>query len=163
MGRRVHGAVVQWVRDHLLRTYRSVLECGSLDINGGIRGLLDPRASYLGIDVQTGRGVDLVTDFATYRGNPVDLVLCLEVFEHTVAWPALIESAAANLVVGGCYLATCATTGRGPHSARSESPIQADEWYRNVTESELRTELEKWFEAVVTQIAGTDLRVACIR
>src|SRR5262245_56346057 len=97
-GGRMHQAAFEWVKKHLPTGYSSVLEVGSLDINGGVRALLDPNACYLGIDPQLGPGVDVVADFAHYtHPRQVDLILCLEVFEHTRKWRALIASARRNL------------------------------------------------------------------
>ena len=155
----MHEAVRSYVRAEVRRSYASVLEVGSLDINGGVRDLLDPEAEYTGIDVQQGPGVDVVADFATYRHpEPVDLILCLEVLEHTPKWREIIASAARNLAAEGELILTCATTGRAPHSARGVGPIGQDEFYQNVTVEELTDELQKHFGKSSTEVVGTDLR-----
>jgi len=156
----MHQAAFEWVREHLPRGYESVLEVGSLDINGGVRGLLDPNATYLGIDPQPGPGVDVIADFTCYtHPTQVDLILCLEVFEHTPKWRDLVAAARRNLKESGTFIATCAAPGRPPHSARSEGPIQCDEWYANIPEDAMANELEKHFGWALLDIAGTDLRV----
>lgn len=156
----MHQAAFEWVRLHLPGKYDSVLEVGSLDINGGVRGLLDPNATYLGIDPQAGPGVDVIADFAHYtHTKQVDLILCLEVFEHTPKWRELIASAHKNLKDTGTLIATCAAPGRAPHSARSERPIEPDEWYENITEEAMTSELQKHFGWALLDIAGTDLRL----
>lgn len=155
----MHEAVRQYVRQHLPESYASVLEVGSLDINGGVRDLLDPAAEYVGIDVQPGPGVDIVVDFSAYlHRERVNVVLCLEVLEHAPQWRELIASAAMNLRLDGVLILTCATTGRATHSARSEAPIQPDEFYENVTKADLDAELEKHFSVHESEVIFRDLR-----
>lgn len=160
----MHEPVRQYVRQHLPASYSRVLEAGSLDINGGVRDLLDQGASYTGVDPQAGPGVDVVADFVGYQhSEPADLVLCLEVLEHTRNWRRIIASAARNLKPGGTLLLTCATTGRPRHSARSERPIEPDEFYKNVMQSELDAELGKHFSKYASEVVGLDLRAWAIR
>jgi hypothetical protein len=155
----MHEPVRQYVLMHLPDHYDSVIEVGSLDINGGVRHLLDQKASYLGIDMQEGAGVDLVADFTTYtHPDPVDVVLCLEVLEHTETWREIIASIARNLSSFGTLIVTCATTGRPPHSARNGGQIQGGEFYQNVTRDELDTELAKHFSQFKSEVQGVDLR-----
>ena len=155
----MHEPVRQYVRDHMPPGYASVIEVGSLDINGGVRDLLHPEAEYVGVDVQAGPGVDVVEDFRLYEHpEPVDVVLCLEVLEHTPDCRDLLAAAARNLKPGGTLLLTCATTGRAPHSARSEGPIEPDEFYQNVMKAELDGVLAGLFAASHSEVVGTDLR-----
>lgn len=155
----MHQAVRDWVVDHLPDTYSSVLEIGSLDINGGIRDLLDPRASYLGIDVQAGPGVDLVADATKYMHDwRVDVVLCLEVFEHTSDWPEIIKCAACNIKSGGWLIVTCATNSRAPHSGVDGGRLRPGEWYENVIAADLLDEMQRWFGDSAIDVVGNDLR-----
>lgn len=160
----MHESVRQYVREHLPPSYRSVIEVGSLDINGGVRDLLDPKAEYVGIDLQPGPGVDIVVDFAIYQhSEPADVVLCLEVLEHTPKWREIIASAARNLRPGGTLLLTCATTGRGPHSARSADRFQLGEFYENVTKTDLEAEMEKHFLLYDSEVVGYGLYALAMR
>ena len=62
---------------------KKVLEVGSLDINGSVRGLFVD-CDYTGIDVASGKGVDWVVngeDFAA-PANSMDVVISCECFEH---------------------------------------------------------------------------------
>ena len=136
-----------------------MMEIGSLDINGGVRDLLDPLADYVGIDAQDGPGVNVVVDAAHYLHRVrVDIVLCLEVLEHCEQWRGLVKSAASNLKPGGRFIATCATNSRPPHSAIDGGQIHPEEWYANVHCTELLEELEKWFADTGVDVAGNDLR-----
>jgi len=61
-----------------------VLEVGALNINGTCRDLF-PQESYIGLDTQEGKGVDMVGDIMEplrilYYG--FNTVLCLETLEH---------------------------------------------------------------------------------
>lgn len=160
----MHEAVRRYVRHRLPAQYKKVIEVGSLDINGGVRDLLDDTASYLGVDLQAGPNVGRVDDFATYLDpHPADLVLCLEVLEHTSDWREIIAAAARNLQPGGTLLVTCATTGRPRHSARSERPIEPDEFYENVSQADLDEELGKHFGDHGSEVVGLDLRAWAIR
>jgi hypothetical protein len=104
--------VASWVKG---RTFRRVLEFGSLNINGSARDVIatyDDKG-YLGIDAQGGRGVDEVIDAVDYRAQPVELVVCCEVLEHAKDIP-------------------CATEPRDPHSAVDGGPLRDGEHYENV-------------------------------
>ncbi len=160
------------MREHLPRYYRSVLEVGSLDINGGVRDLLDPEAEYVGVDMQTGPGVDIVADFTTYQHPElVDVVLCLEVLEHTPHWPEIVASAARNLKDGGTLVLTCATVvdmgthmlARARHSGHRSGSPQPGEWYQNVTQTDLDAEVEKHFQDHRSEVLGLDLRAWAVR
>jgi hypothetical protein len=131
--------VASWVKG---RTFRRVLEFGSLNINGSARDVIatyddEPqgfrRGNYYGIDVQGGRGVDEVTDAVDYRAAvPVELVVCCEVLEHAKDIPGIVKSAFENLAFGGVFIVTCATEPRDPHSAVDGGPLRDGEHYENV-------------------------------
>lgn len=163
----MHPPVREWVTYYLPAEYESVLEIGSLDINGGVRDLLRDKAQYTGVDEQEGPGVDVVMNFLDYiPPEPVDVVLCLEVLEHTADWPKIVFHAAECLKPKGMFLMTCATTGRPAHSARGTGPIQPDEYYRNVTEQALRWVLahrESGFSDWGTNVQGFDLRCWAVK
>ena len=160
----MHKPVRDFVRQHLPLHYQSVVEVGSLDINGGVRDLLACEAPYIGVDLQRGPGVDVVCDFTVYGIAPKpDLILCLEVLEHAENWRGIVASAAHNLSDGGTLIVTCATTGRAPHSARSEGPIEPDEFYENISQKELDEELGKHFGSHFSEVVGTDLRAVARR
>jgi SAM-dependent methyltransferase len=126
------------LRDVELRRGR-VLEIGSRDLNGSVRCLFANAASYTGIDLRAGAGVDIQADGATFV--PVeepDLVVCMETLEHTDQASAIVRNAAAILrKPGGRLLVTCATHPRVPHSGIDGGPLKAGEFYRNVPPDEL--------------------------
>ena len=134
----MHEAAHTYVHEQVLvhGPFSSVLEIGSLDINGSVRDIF-PGAFFWGVDVQAGRGVDEQRDFAT-RVKPSteqwDCVVCCEVLEHADDEHALaiLTRAHEHLEDKGVLILTAAGPGRAPHSARRESAPDPDEHYRNV-------------------------------
>ncbi len=63
-----------------------VLEIGSLNINGTVRDIFSHAKEYIGIDMQSGKDVDLVLNShdIPYKFPPhgFDVVVCLETLEH---------------------------------------------------------------------------------
>jgi Methyltransferase domain len=122
-----------------------VLDLGGRDINGSIRDLL-PAATWTGLDVEAGQGVDMVHDATTpWPGgfDQFDIVVCTEVLEHVEKWGALLRTATQALEPGGpeMLFVTCASTGRRPHGASGAMDPAPGEWYDNVSPAALRDAL----------------------
>jgi SAM-dependent methyltransferase len=139
MHREAYEYVQGWVKG---RMFRYVVEFGSLDINGSVRGLFNC-ARYHGIDLQDGPGVDEIADAALWRhpGNNgwPDVVVCCEVLEHAPNVEGIVFNAYQNLRPGGLFLVTCAADPRRPHSAVDGGQIREGEHYANVSPGELET------------------------
>lgn len=126
---------------------RSVLDVGSLDINGTVRDLFTG-GSYLGVDVAEGAGVDLVGfgQSLDFEDGSFDVCLSAECFEHNPEWVATF----ANMVrmCSGLVLMSCATTGREEHGTSrchpGSSPLSVGLWdyYRNLTEADFVAEFD---------------------
>lgn len=174
----MHSEVLSWVAEAIAvykneqntkKTGVNVLEFGSLDINGSVRGLFSELivqgGSYLGVDVQQGPGVDIVADASVYETDvKYDIVVCAEVFEHTALWPKIIRNAKSILVPGGMFIATMAGEGRHPHSAIDENPIRDWEYYKNVTSQMLKEGLDKaGFIDYTISVHHTDTRCWAIK
>lgn len=161
----MHDAVMKWVRQTRPETVGAVLEFGSLNINGTVRDLFEDADSYVGVDLQEGPDVDVIGDAATWQPDePVDVVVCTEVFEHASNWPQIVSNAFEALAGGGVLIATMAGPGRAPHSARRESGPDPDEHYSNVDPGDLEAEL--WaagFIDVRVDTAGADVRCVATR
>lgn len=115
-----------------------VLEIGSRNLNGSVRPLFTNAASYTGIDIQAGPGVDIQADGATFiPTESPDVVVCMETLEHTDRAWAIVRNAAAMLSPGGHLLVTCATDPRSPHSGEDGGSLKRGEFYRNVPPDEL--------------------------
>lgn len=116
----------------------SCVEIGSRWINGGVRDLLPKDCDYTGLDIVEGQGVDVVADAADWKPRrKVDLVLCLEVLEHTDQWKAIVTNAASWLKKGGLLVVTAACDPRAPHSASDGGPIRVGEHYANIDPKQL--------------------------
>lgn len=156
----MHPAAMEYVARFATDDKLRVLDIGGRFINGSPRSLF-PHAEYLSVDLFEGPGVDVVADAVTWEPpHSFDVVLCLEVFEHTESWPALIGAGFAACAPGGLMVVTCAGPGRGEHSAVDGGwRLHPGEWYRNVPEAELASALsEAGFTDVAAETAGADVR-----
>lgn len=98
-----------------------VLEVGSRDVNGGLRGIVekqDPKR-YLGIDYMSGPGVDLVWDITwdkpPWEPESFDLIICTEVLEHVQDWRKALRNMDKALKMGGWLFLTARGPGFGKH------------------------------------------------
>lgn len=138
------------------------VEFGSHDINGGIRHLF--AGSYLGVDPQAGPGVDVVADATEWlTDEPVDCVVCCEVFEHLADWRGLIASAARALRPGGVVIITAAGPGRGPHSAVDGNALRPGEHYANIEPAALADALAESFTDIHVEQLDRDVRARARR
>ena len=73
----------------------SIVEIGSLDINGSLRGFSPNGASYIGVDFVEGRGVDIVLSdpyHLPFDSNTIDAIVCSSVLEHSAFfWLLFLE------------------------------------------------------------------------
>jgi hypothetical protein len=122
----------------------SVLDVGSMDINGNNRYLFD-NCEYTGIDIGEGKNVDAVVSGNLFRSDKeFDVIISTECFEHDKFWVATIFNTWMHLKRGGIYLFTCASEGRPEHgTSRTDgwaSPFTND-YYMNLNESIVRSSL----------------------
>ena len=94
---------------------RSVLEAGSLNVNGSVRGhaeSLGP-ASYIGTDMRPGQGVDVVCDAADLpaRFAAADVVVSTEMLEHAKDWQAAVRGMITVLAERGVLVLTTRSEG----------------------------------------------------
>ncbi len=100
-----------------------VLEVGSWDINGSIRGLF-AECDYVGADIAAGNGVDLVCggqDIGFPSGD-FDVVISCECFEHNPYWLETTVNMIRMLRAGGSFVMSCAGPGRREHGTPRMSP-----------------------------------------
>jgi len=123
-----------------------VLEIGSLDINGSIRGHFNG-GQYIGLDVGMGPGVDIVCQGQDYDApdGSFDVVISCECFEHNPFWRETFENMLRLARPGGLVVMTCASTGRAEHGTRRTTPEDAPliEWdyYRNLEAKDFQTSI----------------------
>ena len=132
----VYAFVVETVRSFPKR--ERVLEIGSRNINGSLRGLFPDVRWYCGIDLAPGDDVDCVADGATFRTlEAPDTVVCCEVLEHAKDAELIVLNSFEQLAPNGIAIFTMATEGRAPHSASDGGDLAPGEFYRNVSTHEL--------------------------
>lgn len=100
----------------------SVLDFGSLDINGNNRMFFENILNYVGVDLSEGNNVDIVSMAHEYKSNQkFDVVMSTEMFEHDIFWRQSFLNAFSLLENNGLLIFTCAGYGRREHGTyRSE-------------------------------------------
>lgn len=157
MHQQVREFVAGWCGPHY---WPRVVEFGSRDVNGTVRDLV-PHQTWVGIDRVPGNGVELVMDCRDYYPiTQPDLLVCLEVLEHSDDPQAIVEQAGQVLKSGGWLVMTCATDPREPHSAGDGGPLPAGEHYANVALDDF-VDWCWWGEVIVSEVdeVAGDLRV----
>jgi SAM-dependent methyltransferase len=101
---------------------KRVLEVGAYDVNGSLRAHVEALgpASYLGVDMRPGPGVDVVLDITAFGfvravGAPFDLVVCTELLEHVKDWRQAVENLKSCTGLGGRLLVTTRSLGFPRH------------------------------------------------
>lgn len=131
----MHESVLKWTTEVLTPQHVNgayVIEVGSYDVNGSVRPIVEALgpASYLGIDIAPGPGVDQVCslDRAYVKFGALDLVICTEVLEHVVDWKSSLLTLVDLVLPGGYLLITTRSSGFPYH------PYPIDTW-RYTTEA----------------------------
>ena len=136
---------------------KKVLEVGSLDINGSMREFFE-ECEYIGLDVGSGRGVDVVCSGHEYDASDdtFDVTLSTECFEHNPYWAETFANMVRLTKSGGLVFFTCATTGRPEHGTSrttpQDSPLTINnmkwDYYLNLEENDFRDVFEESFDEV---------------
>lgn len=135
---------------------RCVVEIGSLDINGSVRPFFS-NCVYIGIDVGSGPGVDIVSLGHEYKmSNSFDVAISCECFEHDPHWQDTFTNMIDLCKTGGLIIFSCATTGRKVHGTPTEEPQSSPlsvglgwDYYKNLTKEDFenRFELDNTFSS----------------
>ena len=143
----------------------SVLDIGSLDLNGNNRYLFEDY-TYIGVDVGVGPNVDIVSKGHEYKSDEqYDIVISSECFEHDMYYAETIKNCISLTKSNGFFTFTCASTGRGEHGTRRTNPHDApflneiegwSDYYKNLTESDIREviDIESHFSEFLFQYNG---------
>jgi SAM-dependent methyltransferase len=120
-------AAVAEVNRHLVGGAR-VLEIGSYDVNGSVRALFSTAGEYIGVDLEHGPGVDVVS-FGHHVDHPdgsYDITISGECFEHDPHWTETFQNMVRMTRPGGLVTFSCASVGRPEHGTartdRTDSP-----------------------------------------
>ena len=144
----MHEQAYDWIAAHVARAgfaSPSVLEIGSLDINGSVRPLFPNASHYHGLDLVAGDGVDEVADASSWTPpRSYDVVVSAEVLEHAPTWREILSMMWSATAPGGVLLMTCATEPRAPHSAVDGWDVRDGEHYANVAAADVRGLLAAW-------------------
>ncbi len=117
-------ACVKFVQHHLTKEEiqgRSVLEVGALDVNGTVRPAVEALgpAEYIGVDIETGPGVDEVCDahelVERFGDSRFDILISTELLEHVRNWRKVISGFKQVLKPGGLLILTTRSEGHPYH------------------------------------------------
>lgn len=137
----MHDKAFQWVQCvawSCPRPLASVLELGSLEVNGSVKEIFtaakpDVGGIYIGVDLQSGPGVHIVGDAATVDlGRQFDAVVCCEVLEHATNPVGIVRNGLRHLGPQGVFIMTAAGPEREPHSVDG-GPLKPGEHYQAIT------------------------------
>jgi hypothetical protein len=137
----------------------SVLEVGSLNINGSVRQFFT-NCDYVGVDLCEGSGVDIVGHVHTLplAENSFDTVISCECFEHDKHWKETFQTM--YHIAIGLVIFSCATTGRPEHGTTATNPADSpftNDYYMNLTELDFKKDFD--FDAMFSKYCfGTNER-----
>ncbi len=135
----MHQAAYEFIAEYRTFFPVNVIEIGSLNINGSVRDLF-PAASWVGIDLADGPGVDVVADAVEWKPTDqqrADIVICCEVLEHTPRWRDILNNLKRWFRGPRLLLITCGGHGRMPHSAIDGGCLRPNEYYSNLGATEI--------------------------
>jgi hypothetical protein len=123
-----------------------VLEIGSLDINGSIRGLFDAK-TYIGVDLDNGPSVDVVGEGQnlTYDDGSFDVTVSAECFEHNPYW---LETFLNMCRMSSSFVIfTCASEGRPEHGTSATTPQNSPftvkwDYYKNLNKEDFESHID---------------------
>lgn len=100
---------------------KRIIDVGSCDFNGSVRPLIEARkpGEYTGVDLFPGKGVDIVCSaddlVSTFGESRFDIVLSLEMLEHTPHWRRSLSNMKRVCTPGGLVIATTRSLGYPYH------------------------------------------------
>lgn len=88
----------------------TLLEVGSLNVNGSVREIYGGASKYVGIDMQPGKDVDMVLNghdiLSVFEANSFDMVVCCETLEHDDQFWVTVDRMRAVVKPGGWMIIT---------------------------------------------------------
>lgn len=131
----------------------SVIEMGSLNINGTVRDFYDT-TQYVGVDLDNGPGVDLVcpAQDVDFPDNSFDVAVSAECFEHNPYWKETFLNM--HRIASKFVTFTCASDGRPEHGTTKTTPNNSPftlkwDYYCNLNEQDFKSEfdIDKMFKS----------------
>lgn len=166
----MHPACYRYVarvvdEQRLNRAGLAVCEIGAYDVNGSVRPLFADCASYVGVDLRAGKGVDVVADGATYgKDGAFDVVVTTSALEHYADPAAVIANARRILKPGGHLIVTTVGHPWGRHSNDGTAFDPERDTYSDITIADLAVWLEPFMGGKVeTTMEGDILAHAITR
>jgi SAM-dependent methyltransferase len=101
---------------------KRILEVGSQDVNGSLRPIVESwaPAEYVGVDIEKGRGVDVVCPadqvVRMFGRDRFDVVVCTEVLEHVREWRGVVSNLKNVCASGGLLIVTTRSLGFEYHA-----------------------------------------------
>jgi SAM-dependent methyltransferase len=119
----MHASVTKWVSGLLSdgrvpMLNRSVLEIGSLNVNGSVRSLFSASSRYCGVDLRPGDGVDRVMNAHSleFAAGEFDVVISTETLEHDSHFWLSVGEMGRVLSPGGFLIITARGNGFPEHA-----------------------------------------------
>jgi SAM-dependent methyltransferase len=102
----------------------SAIEIGSYDVNGNTRGKFSGNVNWIGVDLVSGPGVDIVNfgHKVDFDDNSFDISISCECFEHDPHWVETFRNMVRMTKPSGIVLFTCASKGRPEHGTTRSQP-----------------------------------------
>ena len=132
--------MIQPVKDFVLefgkgKTFPKVLEVGSRDVNGSVKGLIN-WTKYIGLDLIDGENVDVIDDAENipthWPDETFDLVICTETLEHVKDPVSIVNKMRNVLKKGGWMLLTTPSIHHPEHGWPSDYYRFFENTYRDV-------------------------------
>lgn len=119
----------------------TVIDCGSLDVNGSFKDLFEDSV-YIGVDIVNGGNVDIVSkthelDFS----DKFNTVVSGEMLEHDEFWEKSLKKMYDMCVSGGLIAITCAGKNRPEHGTLRTGSVwgTSEDYYKNLTPEDFKT------------------------
>lgn len=117
----MHQSVLDFANEVLDCRDHTILEVGSKNFNGSVKpiALAQKPKSYIGIDLQAGKDVDVLLDAINitrrYEKESFDTIICVEMLEHAPDWKSVITEIKKALKSEGFILLTTRSKGFKVH------------------------------------------------
>lgn len=117
----------------------SVIDFGSLDVNGSLRHLF-VNSLYIGVDIVAGKNVDMISEAHKFTRDPVDVIVSGEMLEHDEHWLESLCNMYRLLKSGGLMAVSAAGPKRAEHGTKRTGAQwgTAPDYYENITDGKLR-------------------------